>query len=306
MANLATMLIGLERFSSGLKRRVVQVGDHRVVYSEGGHGEPGVPSKPGFGLMGWEPVVLLHGFGASADSWNRFAKPLTKRFRVIAPDLPGWGASTRVETASYGYPAQVERLHQFLSLLNLGRVHLIGHSMGGFIASAYAARYPDEVITLGLIAPHGMVEPEPSELARSVTQGDNWLVASSLQEFDRLLNNVFGRRPYAPKAVLRYLANHAIRNSAKSAKIFAEMQTNDPSLAERLPHINAAALIVWGDQDRVLHVSCAVLFRQGIKNSEVMVIPGSGHMPLVENARACSAAWLAFVGKSRQTRGAAA
>jgi abhydrolase domain-containing protein 6 len=291
MANLATMLIGLERFSSGMKRHTVQVGDHRIVYSEGGHGEP---------------VVLLHGFGASADSWNRFAKPLTKRFRVIAPDLPGWGASTRLETASYGYPAQVERVHQLLSQLKLGQVHLIGHSMGGFIASAYAARYPDEVITIGLIAPHGVVEPEPSELARSVAQGDNWLVATSLPEFDRLLNNVFARRPYAPKAVLRYLANHAIRNSAKSAKIFAEMQTNDPPLAERLSHINAPALIVWGDQDRVLHVSCADLFRQGIKNSEVIVIPGSGHMPLVENAGRCSAAWQAFVEKSRQARGAAA
>ena len=73
MANLATMLIGLERFTSGLKRRVVQVGDHRVVYSEGGRGEP---------------VVLLHGFGASADSWNRFAKPLTRRYHVIARTSP--------------------------------------------------------------------------------------------------------------------------------------------------------------------------------------------------------------------------
>ena len=217
MANLATMLIGLERFTSGLKRRVIQVGDHRVVYSEGGQGEP---------------VVLLHGFGASADSWNRFAKPLTKRYHVIAPDQPGWGASTRIESASYGYPAQVERLHQFLSALGLKRVHLVGHSMGGFIASAYAARYPDEVITLGLIAPHGMVEPEPSELFRDVAKGDNWLVATTRPEFDRLLNNVFAKRPYAPKAVLNYLADHAIRNSAKSAKIFAEMQTNDPPLGD--------------------------------------------------------------------------
>src|SRR6185437_5690360 len=167
MANLATMLIGLERFASGLKRRAIQVGDHRIVYSEGGHGEP---------------VVLLHGFGASADSWNRFAKPLTRHYRVIAPDQPGWGASTRIESASYGYPAQVERLHEFLAALGPKRVHLVGHSMGGFIASAYAARYPDEIITLGLIAPHGMLEPEPGELARSAAQGDNWLVASSYQE----------------------------------------------------------------------------------------------------------------------------
>lgn len=291
MANLATMLIGLERFSSGLKRRTIQVGDHRVVYSEGGRGET---------------VVLVHGFGASSDSWNRFAKPLTKRYRVIAPDLPGWGQSTRVQTASYGYAAQVERLRQFLLQLKLGRVHLVGHSMGGFISSAYAARYPDEVITVGLIAPHGMAEPEPSDLALSVAQGDNWLVASSPQEFDRLLNNVFAKRPYAPKAVLRHLADHAIRNSAKSSKIFAEMQTNDPPLAELLPKIEAPALIVWGDQDRVLHVSSADLFRQGIRNSELMVIRGSGHMPLVENAGACAKAWLNFAEKSQRTRGAAA
>jgi abhydrolase domain-containing protein 6 len=291
MANLATMLIGLERFTSGLNRRVVQVGDHRIVYSEGGQGEP---------------VVLLHGFGASADSWNRFAKQLTRRYHVIAPDQPGWGASTRIESASYGYPAQVERLHQFLSALALKRVHLVGHSMGGFIASAYAARYPDEVITLGLIAPHGMTEPEPSELFRDVAKGDNWLVATTRPEFDRLLNKVFAKRPYAPKAVLNYLADHAIRNSAQSAKIFAEMQTNNPPLADRLANVTAPTWIVWGDQDRVLHVSSADLFRQGIKKSEVMIIPGSGHMPLVENAGACSKAWLAFVEKSRQARGAAA
>src|SRR5258708_27033340 len=217
MANLATMLISLERFSSGLRRRTVQLGDHRVVYSEGGKGEP---------------VVLVHGFGAAADTWNRFAGRLTKRYRVIAPDLPGWGASTRLEAESYGYSSQVERLHQFLALLGLGRVHLVGHSMGGFIASAYAARYPDEVITLTLMAAHGVAEPQPSDLARSVAEGDNWLVADSPQAFDRLLNNVFAKRPYIPGLVLKYLANRTVHGSAKSAEIFTEMQTNDPPLEE--------------------------------------------------------------------------
>lgn len=284
MANLATMLISLERISSGLRRRAIQVGEHRVVYSEGGKGEP---------------VVLVHGFGSSADSWNRFAGRLTKRYRVIAPDLPGWGDSTRLETESYGYPKQVERLHQFLAQLGLRRVHLIGHSMGGFIASAYAAQYPDEVITLGLMAAHGVTEPQPSDLARSVAQGDNWLVAPSIEAFDRLLNNVFAKRPYVPGPVLQYLAKRTIRGSAKSAQIFAEMQTNDPPLQERLPQIKAPALIIWGDQDRVLHVSCLDVFRQGIKNSEVLVLRGSGHMPMAENTRECADAWLAFLDKRR-------
>lgn len=291
MPKLAIMLINLERYKAGFRRNSVQVGDHRIAYSEGGKGEA---------------VVLLHGFGASADNWNRMAARLTKKYRVIAPDLPGWGQSTRVESASYAYPQQVERLHQFVTQLELKRFHLLGHSMGGFLGSAYAARFPEEVITLGLLAPHGITEPQPSELALSVAAGDNWLVARSVPEFDRLLNKVFARRPYLPKSVFKLLAAHAIRGSATSAKIFAEMQTNEPPLVERLGKIKAPALIIWGDQDRVLHVSCAEVFRQGIKSSELLVLPGIGHMPLVESARECATAWLKFVQKTHGTMKTAA
>jgi pimeloyl-ACP methyl ester carboxylesterase len=288
MPSLAAMLIGLERLSAGFRRRTTQVDNHRVVYSEGGRGEV---------------IVLLHGFGASSDSWNRFAGRLKKRFRVIAPDLPGWGESARIDAESYGYPQQVERLHQFLGGLDLDRFHLVGHSMGGFIASAYAARYPDRVITLGLLAPHGITEPQPGDLALSVAAGDNWLVASSMQGFDRLLDKVFVKRPYIPKSVYRAAAARAISGAAKSARIFVETQNNDPTLEERLGLIQAPSLIIWGDQDRVLHVSCAHVFHRGIKNSELLVLPGIGHMPLMEQARECASAWLMFVDKTRKSSG---
>ena len=291
MSKLAMMFIGLERFSAGFRRNSIQLGDHQIAYSEGGKGEP---------------VVLIHGFSASSDNWNRMAGRLTKKYRVIAPDMPGWGQSTRIDAASYAYPEQIARLHEFLGALGLRRFHLIGHSMGGFISSAYTARYPEEVTTLTLIAPHGVTEPQPGELALSVAAGDNWLVARNVPEFERLLNKVFAKRPYMPKSVLKLFAAYAIRGSAKSARIFADMQSNDPPLEERLPLIQAPTLIIWGDQDRVLNVSGAEVFRQGIKNSELLVQPGIGHMPLIESARECANAWLVFVEKSRQARGAAA
>jgi abhydrolase domain-containing protein 6 len=291
MSRLAHMLINLERFKAGFRRYSVHVGDHRIVYSQGGKGVP---------------VVLLHGFGATADSWNRFAPRLMTRYRVIAPDLPGWGQSTRIDAESYAYPEQVERLRQFLRTLELHRVHLVGHSMGGFIAAAYAARYPEEVMTLGLLAPHGVAGPMPSELALSVAAGDNWLVASSVPEFELLLDKVFARRPYIPKSVFRVAAARAINGSAKSARIFAETQNNDPSLEERLGLIQAPSLIIWGDQDRVLHVSCGELFRKGIRNSELLVLPGIGHMPLMEKARECATAWLEFADKAQRSVSAAA
>jgi len=281
LPKLAQSLIAFERFMAGVKRHVVQVDDHRVVYSEGGRGT--------------ETVLLLHGFGASGDSWNRLAATLTRKYRVIAPDLPGWGASTRIESASYGYPSQLQRLHSLIQELKLDRFHLGGHSMGGFLASAYAAQSPEKVLTLALVCPHGMAEPQPSDLARSVEKGDNWLVVSSREGFDRLLNNLFVKRPYIPGAVIKYLGQLAMRNSAKSLQIFDELQHNQPPLIARLPQIQAPALIIWGDQDRVIHISCAELFAKGIERSTVLVIPGCGHMPLTEKLKSWTKLYLAFL-----------
>jgi abhydrolase domain-containing protein 6 len=290
---LAKMLIGLERRLSGLQRKSVQVGDHRIAYSEGGKSKP-------------ESVVLVHGFSTSADSWNRMAAQLTRRYQVIAPDLPGWGESTRIDSASYGYPAQVERLHQFLQQLGLKRFHLAGHSMGGCISATYAARYPDEVITLGLLAAHGLTEPEQSELARDVATGDNWLVVSSIEGFERLMNNLFVKRPFVPRAVLKYLAQVTASRSAKTQMVFSELQANNPPLLEKLGNIKAPTFIVWGDQDKLIHFSAAEIFRKGIGTAEVLIMKETGHMPLMENVKQCGAAYREFLQKARGAKQAAA
>lgn len=280
MPRLAQSLIALERFMAGVKRHVVQVADHRVVYSEGGEGET---------------ILLLHGFGASGDSWNQLARILTRKHRVIAPDLPGWGASTRIETESYGYTAQLQRLDSLVREWKLDRFHLMGHSMGGFLAAAFAARFPERVITLALLCPHGMSEPVPSDLARSVEQGDNWLVVSSLEGFQRLLGKLFVKRPYIPGPLVKYLAQMAVRRTAKSRQIFDEMQSNEPPLVQRLPQIKAPAMIVWGDQDRVLHVSSADLVKANLKQAELVILKECGHMPLMEKTRAWTGRYLSFI-----------
>lgn len=289
---LATMLIGLERRMAGLQRKSVQVGDHRMVYSEGG------PSNS-------ETVVLVHGFSSSADSWNRLAGQLTKRYHVIAPDLPGWGESTRIDSAPYGYSAQVERLHQFLEQLGVREFHLVGHSMGGGISARYASLHPEQVITLGLIAPHGATEPEASELARCVANGDNWLVVSSMEGFERLMKNLFVKRPFVPRSVLKHLAQQTISRSDKTQRIFDEINSSTP-LLEELKHIKAPTFVAWGDDDKLIHVSAAQVFRSEIQNSEVLIMKQTGHMPLLENVRQCGSAYLGFIEKQSKTKRAVA
>jgi len=292
MPNLATMLVGLERFASGLHRKSLQVGDHQIYYSEGGRGE--------------ETVVMVHGFSASADNWNRMAARIGKRYRVVAPDLPAWGESTRIDSASYSYPIQVERLHQFLDQVGLRRFHLIGQSMGGGIVSRYAAQYPGELITLTLMAPHGLREPEPSDLAQCVGRGDNWLVPTTVPGVERLLDKCFGKRPFIPKAVVKALSRQVISRAEKTGRIFDELQLDDPPLAERIKHINAPTLIIWGNQDRLIHVSAAGLFKGGIKNSELLVLSGCGHMPHMERTRQCVDTWLGFIKRQGAAAEAAA
>jgi pimeloyl-ACP methyl ester carboxylesterase len=286
--SFAKLLLALDRAAAGLRQREIQVDEHRIVYAEGGRGET---------------VLLLHGFGSNQGSWNRVAKTLTKTYRVIAPDLPGWGSSTRIATASYASPDQVERVHRMVQELKLERFHLVGHSMGGGIAARYAARYPDEVLTLGLVAARGIIEPHESELRRSVTRGDaNWLLVSSPHDFQILLEHLFVRRPHAPRVVIKYLERDAISKCEQNRRIFDDLQGDDPPLLDLLPQIKAPALVIWGDKDRLIDVSAAEVFKTTIKRAQALILPNCGHMPIIERARECAETYMAFLREQAMAR----
>ena len=121
------------RDTAGLERKTITIGDHDVVYLDGSSGPP---------------VVLLHGFGSDKDLWNAVAARLTPSYRVIVPDLPGFGESTKLESANYDVKSQARRLHEFLSKLGIEQTHIGGNSIGGMISVAYAAMYPEGVNSL--------------------------------------------------------------------------------------------------------------------------------------------------------------
>ena len=140
-------LLWLNRSLSGLEEKTVQAAGHRIHYLEGGAGS-----------AGGTPVVLLHGIFAEKDHWVDFARPLTGSHRVIAPDLPGFGESDRLEGQAYDYAAHTERLAAWLDALGLPRVHLAGNSMGGTIVAYWAGTRPTRVHRLALL--EGLGPPE--------------------------------------------------------------------------------------------------------------------------------------------------
>lgn len=141
--------MGFEHRVRGLEVRTADVDGLEMAYYDGG--PRNAPA-----------IVMLHGFSADKDLWVRFADPLTEDYRVIIPDLAGHGQTPFVAGADYSAPAQAARVLALLDRLGIERSHLIGNSMGGFVAATLALQHPGRVRSLGLSDAAGVTAPEPS------------------------------------------------------------------------------------------------------------------------------------------------
>jgi len=279
--------INAERAAAGLVRKTIQVDDHRIAYLEGGAGEV---------------VVLLHGFGAEKDNWDRFAKYLQPGCQIFIPDLPGFGESGKLPEAHYDIANQVKRLNRIAEALNLRKFHLAGNSMGGMIACEYAAQFPEKVLSLGLFAPGGVFPPHKSELMNLLEKGENPLLVKTPEDFDRMLSLLFVSPPPFPAPFKKILAERAMANAAFNEKIFKDMsadfRTPDSPLAPFLPKVAAPTLIVWGDKDKILDVSSVSILEKGLKNRQTVIMKDTGHVPMLERPQESAAVYRSFIEKA--------
>jgi len=273
------VVIELERSHAGLSRHEVTLpsGMH-YVFLEGGKGTP---------------LMLLHGFGADKDHFTRVAAFLTQHYRVIVPDHAGFGESSHFPGADYHSAAQAERLHELAAILGIRRLHIGGNSMGGQIAMAYAARYPEEVLSMWLLDPAGIWSAPKSELAHLVQeQGRNPLIARNEEEFAQTFSFVMSDPPFVPRPILNVLAQGPIHNVPLANHIFEQIATD--SLEQRIAGNKVPALIVWGSEDRAIHVGTADVLHKLLPNSAVIVMPGVGHLPMVERPKQSATDYLRF------------
>lgn len=244
-------------------------------------------------------VLLLHGFGGDKDNWTRFAGELTHTYRVIAPDLPGFGNNMRDPDVSYDIASQSERLAGFVQALGLTRFHLAGNSMGGNLAAAYAHQHPEQIITLGLFNAAGVESPVPSVLTREYEETGNLaLVPRTREQYDHLTDMVFYDKPWLPPFVVDALAQRAIDNADFRQKIFVEYRQNMYRLEPVLPEITAPTLVLWGDTDRLIHVSAARVMHDLLPNSRLEIMDNMGHCPMIEAPRATADIYEPFIHKS--------
>lgn len=278
-ARATALALSLERDRSGLERKALELpGGTRFVYLEGGTGEP---------------LLLLHGFGADKDNFTRVARFLTPHYRVIIPDLIGFAESSRPQDADYAPRAQAERLRRFASALDITRPHLGGNSMGGQIALSWASLHPDEVQSLWLLAPAGVWTAPASEVGTIIRQtGRNPLMIRTRKEFRELIPLVMEHPPFIPGPMLDVMARERIENADLEERIFLQIATD--SIEKRVAGLLTPALIVWGDRDRALHVGSAAILHGLMPRSQVILMPGIGHVPKLERPKQSAEDYLRF------------
>lgn len=233
-----------------------------------------------------DPVLLLHGLGGVAEEWLLLLPRLVGARRVLALDLPGFGLSDK-PSAPYtpAYFARVVR--GFLRQQGIGRVALVGHSLGGGVCLEIADRYPEVCERLVLLAPGG--------LSRHVGMGIRLLATPGLGEIlirrRRRGPDAERREPSAtPVDLLRIL--RARRRRAKASPrwrraVLATVRASVTPLglratlaarAHRRAHtIETPTLFIWGDRDQVVPLHSSVWARDALPNATLNVLRGIGH-----------------------------
>ena len=273
------LAIDIERKRSGLERKEINLpGKLHYVYLEGGKGEP---------------LILLHGFGADKDNFTRVARFLTPHYRVIIPDHLGFGESGHPQDADYRAGAQAARIRTLAQALGITKLHLGGSSMGGHISMMYAALFPDEVKSLWLLDPGGVWSAPPSELGKVITTtGENPLMARSEDEFAKIFAFVMADPPFIPRPMLNVMARERIRNYELEKRILKEITAD--SAEKYVTGLKTPTLIVFGDKDRAINPATAEVLHKLMPRSEVIIMPGVGHLPMLEQPRKSAEDYLKF------------
>ena len=277
------LMFAAERNRAGLELKSAVVDGETWPYLEGGS-----PDAP--------VLLLLHGFGGDKDNWTRFSRTLVEDYRVIAPDLPGFGDSARHADWDYSLPAPRDRLEAFVAALELSPLHIGGNSMGGHLSALYTHAHPEQVLSLALLNNGGIDSPQPSEMFLAVGRGENPLVLSSPDDFDRLLAFASHKRPFVPWPAKGVMAKKIFEQAEFNRYIFQALRDERyVPLEPLLGDIEQPVLIIWGEFDRVLDVSSIDVMEPLLPQAQVIVMQDTGHLPMLERPADTAALYLEFL-----------
>ena len=280
--------LSVERGLSGVQQASIEVSGHTISYLE----------RAGSG----ETIVLLHGFAANKDNWIRFVRHLPCSYRILIFDLPGHGDSSYDPGETYDAFNIANRMWETFDALALDQFHLIGHSLGGWVATIQAIDRPQSILTLGLFDPAGVLAPIPSELQELLKKGDNPLLVNTPDDFERLLDFVFYKRPFMPWPIKPAMTEVYISRAAINQKIWDDIALRLEQTSDSFNRLTMPTLVLWGANNRILHVSSVAVYEEHLPHASIVIMKNCGHSPMTERPKEAAALYLSFLGVPPPTR----
>jgi 4,5:9,10-diseco-3-hydroxy-5,9,17-trioxoandrosta-1(10),2-diene-4-oate hydrolase len=237
-------------------------------------------------------VVLLHGGGPGASGLSNFGRNLpvfAERFRVIIPDLPGFGDSDKPPVEGNYFTFAATALTELLDKLNVERAHLVGNSLGGGVSVRFSLLHPERSDRLVLMAPGGLglnvFAPDPTEGVKRLAEFGGNPTPEALEIFLRTL--VLDQKLITPELVRE---RFAVASQPESLKAMASLGASffDPACFEdgmlwRDAHrLRNKVLLIWGREDRVNPLDGALVALKVIRRAQLHVFGGCGHWAQLE------------------------
>ena len=239
-----------------------------------------------------ETLVLLHGIGASAERWSKVIPFFYEHFRIIIPDIIGFGYSDK-PTIEYNISFFVKFLEEFLNNLGIKKTSIGGSSFGGLFAAEFAIKFSHMVNSMILVSPAGTMKTSTKTL-------EEYILASLYPTPDNawraFINMAFDPTTVTEQTIVDFINRMKLPNAK-----YAFMSTmlgirNTTNLSSRLTKITSPTIIIWGQQDHMIPVEYAEDYRN-IPNSNLVVIPECGHTPFTEKPAIFSKIALDFLKK---------
>ena len=241
--------------------QTVLVKGRKIVYYEAGQGSV---------------VILIHGLGADSHHWGYNIEPLSHTFRVIALDQIGYGKSDK-PVMRYTVGNFADYLHGFMEAVKISKASLVGNSLGGWVALDFTIRHPDMVEKLVLVDAAGL---HPATPLRTPKGGWKKLTPFNTRWFFDLMdaNKEWATADLGPQGFERHVKNG---DSYTVASSMAEMATGREFEDKKLVKVHTPTLIIWGSDDMLIPLAMGEHFNKGIEGSQLIVIDGTGHIPMV-------------------------
>jgi pimeloyl-ACP methyl ester carboxylesterase len=230
------------------------------------------------------PLVGVHGFGGDKETWLMMAALVPRPRGLVLVDLPGHGRSADVPEDRASIRHHAEAVLRVLDRERVDRAVICGNSMGGGVALRLATSWPDRVAGLVLIASVGRDVHEGG--ARGWVTGDNPLIPR-LEDVDKFMAMVLERPPPVGKAVIRHVITKRALRADALHRLFRGFVSagGDAGVPRELAGIAVPALVIHGEQDRIIDKRTAEDLVLALPRGELVVMRGVGHAPQLEAPR---------------------